>query len=247
MGTIRPANGLPKKGNHSVGVKHQYCEQLGKKANCQVAVSLSVASDTASLPVAYRLFLPKDWAGDADRRAKAGVPGDISFQTKGEIALDQIKAAQAAGITPGVVLADAGYSCCVNAMRLEDVLGKVPTDCANLHVDDPFDVIRNNNHPMALRCRARASSTASIFGPDPVGRLMSVHSEPIDTLQILGFSASRRQAHLAQNGICRPRSILPELRLLTKKRRYPSRPYKTIEQNRYAILPAARLLMVPGG
>jgi len=72
-------------------------------------VSLSVASDTASLPVAYRLFLPKDWAKDGERRAKAGVPDDIIFQTKGEIALDQIKAAQAAGVTPGVVLADAGY------------------------------------------------------------------------------------------------------------------------------------------
>jgi len=101
--------GLPKKGNHSVGVKRQYCGQLGKTANGQVAVSLSVASDTASLPVAYRLFLPKDWAKDGERRAKAGVPDDIIFQTKGEIALDQIKAAQAAGVTPGVVLADAGY------------------------------------------------------------------------------------------------------------------------------------------
>jgi len=101
--------GLPKKGSHSVGVKRQYCGQLGKKANCQVSVSLSVASDTASLPIAYRLFLPKDWAEDGERRAKAGVPDDINFQTKGEIALDQIKAAQAAGITPGVVLTDAAY------------------------------------------------------------------------------------------------------------------------------------------
>lgn len=101
--------GLPKKGNHSVGVKRQYCGQLGKTANCQVAVSLSVASDTASLPIAYRLFLPKDWTEDAERRAKVGVPDDVSFQTKGEIALDQIKAAQAAGVTPGVVLADSGY------------------------------------------------------------------------------------------------------------------------------------------
>ena len=101
--------GLPKKGNHSVGVKRQYCGQLGKKANCQVAVSLSVASDTASLPIAYRLFLPSDWAEDGERRAKAGVPDDVNFQTEGEIALDQIKAAQTASLTPGVVLADAGY------------------------------------------------------------------------------------------------------------------------------------------
>lgn len=101
--------GLPKKGNHSVGVKRQYCGQLGKTANCQVAVSLSVASNTASLPVAYRLYLPKEWAEDGERRIKAGVPDDVTFQTKGEIALDQIKAAKAAGIAPAVVLADAGY------------------------------------------------------------------------------------------------------------------------------------------
>lgn len=101
--------GLPKKGRHSVGVKRQYCGQLGKTANCQVAVSLSVASDTASLPIAYRLFLPQDWADDDERRAKTGVPDDITFQTKGEIALEQIKVALAAGITPGVILGDAGY------------------------------------------------------------------------------------------------------------------------------------------
>lgn len=100
---------IPKKGNHSVGVKRQYCGQLGKTANCQVAVSLSIASDTASLPVAWRLFLPEEWAEDTERRAKAGVPEGIKFQTKGEIALDQIAAAKAAGIPPAVVLADAGY------------------------------------------------------------------------------------------------------------------------------------------
>src|SRR5713226_5609273 len=65
---------FPKKGRHSVGVAHQYCGQLGKQANCQVAVSLSIANDAASLPVAYRLYLPKDWAEDAARRSKVGVP-----------------------------------------------------------------------------------------------------------------------------------------------------------------------------
>ena len=101
--------GLPKKGTHSVGVKRQYCGQVGKTANCQVAVSLSVASNTASLPVAYRLFLPEDWAHDKDRRAKVGVPDDVTFKTKGEIALEQIDAARAADITQGVIVADAGY------------------------------------------------------------------------------------------------------------------------------------------
>src|SRR5438874_550649 len=81
---------FPKQGTHSVGVQHQYCGQLGKQANCQVAVSLSIASHSAALPVAYRLYLPKDWAEDSARRDKAGVPLDISFKTKPEIALEQI-------------------------------------------------------------------------------------------------------------------------------------------------------------
>jgi SRSO17 transposase len=101
--------GFPKKGTHSVGVARQYCGQLGKQDNCQVAVSLSVANDHASLPVAYRLYLPQAWAEDADRRTKTGVPDDLCFATKPQIALEQIRTAQADGIPPGVVLADAGY------------------------------------------------------------------------------------------------------------------------------------------
>jgi SRSO17 transposase len=101
--------GFPKKGQHSVGVARQYCGQLGKQENCQVAVSLSVANDRASLPVAWRLYLPQAWAEDADRCAKAGVPDDLRFATKPQIALEQIRTAQADGIPPGVVLADAGY------------------------------------------------------------------------------------------------------------------------------------------
>ena len=101
--------GFPKKGKHSVGVARQYCGQLGKQDNCQIAVSLSVANDQASLPIAYRLYLPEAWANDPDRRAKAGVPEEVVFQTKPEIALDQIQAALAAGVPRGVVLADAGY------------------------------------------------------------------------------------------------------------------------------------------
>ena len=101
--------GMPKKGRHSVGVTRQYCGQLGKQDNCQVAVSLSAANDHASLPIAYRLYLPQEWADDPDRRAHAGVPDDIVFQTKPQIALDQLSAAQAAGIDAEFVLADAGY------------------------------------------------------------------------------------------------------------------------------------------
>ena len=74
--------GFPKKGKHSVGVARQYCGQLGKQDNCQVAVSLSLANAYASLPVAYRLYLPQDWALDGARRKKVGVPEEIGFQTK---------------------------------------------------------------------------------------------------------------------------------------------------------------------
>jgi SRSO17 transposase len=101
--------GFPKKGVHSVGVARQYCGQLGKQDNCQIAVSLSVANDHASLPVAWRLYLPEGWANDPTRRAKAGVPEDVVFRTKPEIALDQIRTALSTGVPGGVVLADAGY------------------------------------------------------------------------------------------------------------------------------------------
>ena len=101
--------GFPKKGTHSVGVTRQYCGQVGKQDNCRVAVSLSVATWSSSLPVGYRLYLPKDWAADNERREKTEVPEEVVFQTKPEIALDQIRAAVAANLDRGVVLADAAY------------------------------------------------------------------------------------------------------------------------------------------
>src|SRR6195256_5991657 len=101
--------GFPKKGRHSVGVTRQYCGQLGKQDNCQVAVSLSLANHDASLPIAYRLYLPEDWSKDQARRDKAKGPETIAFQTKPAIAIEQIKAAQTAGLPQGVVLMDAGY------------------------------------------------------------------------------------------------------------------------------------------
>ena len=101
--------GFPKKGKHSVGVTRQYCGQVGKQENCRIAVSLSVATWSSSLPIAYRLYLPKDWAEDSERREKAEVPEEVEFQTKPEIALDQIRTAVKAQAPQGVVLADAAY------------------------------------------------------------------------------------------------------------------------------------------
>ena len=100
---------FPKKGRHSVGVARQSCGQLGKPDNCQVAVSLSLATHAASLPVFYRLYLPDDWAADRVCRRKAGVPEEITFQSKPEIALDQIRQAVAAGLPRGSVVMDVGY------------------------------------------------------------------------------------------------------------------------------------------
>ncbi|MGH8830300.1 MAG: IS701 family transposase, partial [Polaromonas sp.] len=101
--------GFPKKGKHSVGVARQYCGQLGKQDNCQVAVSLSLASAGGSIPIAYQLYLPKDWAADPVRRSSTGVPEDMGFATKPEIALAQMRQAVASRLPMGVVLADAGY------------------------------------------------------------------------------------------------------------------------------------------
>jgi SRSO17 transposase len=93
--------GFPKKGKHSVGVTRQYCGQMGKQDNCRVAVSLSVTTEAASMPVAFRLYLPEVWANDPERRNKAGVPEEIAFQTKPQIALAQIQRAKESGVPTG--------------------------------------------------------------------------------------------------------------------------------------------------
>jgi len=96
-------------GRHSVGVARQYCGRLGKQDNCQVAVSLSLASAHGSVPVDYQLYLPEEWASDAKRRRKAKVPPTVQFATKSQIALEQIRAAKQRDLVQGIVLADAGY------------------------------------------------------------------------------------------------------------------------------------------
>ena len=101
--------GFPKQGRHSVGVARQYCGMLGKQDNCQVAVSVSLACQAGSLPVACQLYLPQEWADDPQRRKKAGVPQGLEFATKPAIALAQIEHLMAQGAPRHCVLADAGY------------------------------------------------------------------------------------------------------------------------------------------
>lgn len=101
--------GMPKKGSHSVGVSHQYCGVLGKSANCQVAVTVSLVNATMSVPAGFRLYLPETWARDVERRRDAGVPPEVEFQTKGAIAMAQIDELLLEEIPLAPVVADAGY------------------------------------------------------------------------------------------------------------------------------------------
>ena len=120
--------GFPKKGRHSVGVDRQYCGQIGKQDNCQIAVTLSLANAQASLPIAYRLYLPEAWAQDAVRRSKAGVPQEIGFQTKPEIALDQIRAALADQMPPGLILADSTGGIPFAVLIIRAFMGNIPRE-----------------------------------------------------------------------------------------------------------------------
>jgi SRSO17 transposase len=102
--------GFAKKGEYSVGVTRQYSGTLGRTDNCQVAVSLHLASTKGSGCIAMRLYLPeKEWASDRKRRTAAGVPQEVQFQTKWQIALEQLDVALAAGVRRHPLLADAGY------------------------------------------------------------------------------------------------------------------------------------------
>jgi SRSO17 transposase len=123
---------LVKKGTHSVGVAHQYCGQLGKQANCQALVSLTLAREEIPVAVRLRLYLPEIWAVDKQRRYKCRVPEDVIFRTKWQIALDEIERVLDAGVMFGDVLADAGYGSCtefrraLTAMNLRWVVGVMP-------------------------------------------------------------------------------------------------------------------------
>jgi len=114
---------LVKKGRHSVGVAHQYCGQLGKSANCQALVSLTLAREEMPVAVGLRLYLPEAWANDAAQRRICGVPDDIVFRPKWKIALDEVKRVVAAGVTFGDVLADAGYGTCAEFRKGLSELG----------------------------------------------------------------------------------------------------------------------------
>lgn len=100
---------FPKQGTHSVGVARQYCGALGKTANCQVAVSVHLGTDTGCVPLVWKLFLPEAWTDDLARRAEAGIPPTVRYRSKNELALDALDEVLARGVGSRVVLADSAY------------------------------------------------------------------------------------------------------------------------------------------
>ena len=145
-----------KKGRHSVGVARQYSGRLGKTDNCQVAVSLSLANSYGSVPLDYQLYLPEEWTEDRARCRKAGVPEEIEFRTKGQIAREQIERALTNSVPRGIVLADAGYGAdselrdWLQGRQIEYVLGVRETATVWWGKFQPID-----SPPQATRGRRR--------------------------------------------------------------------------------------------
>jgi len=172
---------LPKQGTHSVGVVRQYCGALGKRANCQVLVSLTLARGEVPVPLALRLYLPEQWALDPERRARAKVPEDVLFRPKGAIALGELDRALAAGVRFGVVLADAGYGTSADfragltARGLTWAVGVLPAQKvypADVTLTPPTKGAtgRPQKHPVPSRASVPAEAMIDGLGPSAFRR-----------------------------------------------------------------------------
>ncbi len=175
---------LPKKGDRSVGVAHQYCGALGKKANCQSLVTLTLASDDVPIPLVLRLYLPESWTDDAGRRAETGIPDQLGFRTKWRIALDELVRLKDAGVNFDTVLADAGYGVCADfraqltKLGLTWAVGIIGTQRAY-----QTDVTTRMSKHVAARGRPRKHPTTS----QPVSKVA-------DIIEGLGSKAFRSVA-----------------------------------------------------
>jgi SRSO17 transposase len=157
---------LPKKGTHSVGVAPQYASALGKTANCQTLVSLTLAKGEVPAMVGLRLFLPETWTGDQARLERAGVPAEYrSPRTKSEIALAELDRLIAAGVRFGAVLADAGYGMGAEFRQALSARG--------LAWRSAFPATRRSTRARSNSCfpspdaAARASGMCRMFRPSP--------------------------------------------------------------------------------
>ena len=209
--------GFPKQGQHSVGVARQYCGQLGKQDNCQVAVSVSVASTAASLPIAYQLYLPEEWAADRARRTKAGVPDTVGFVTKPQMAVAMIRKAVEDQVPVGVVLADAGYG---NDSKCREALTEMGLIYA-VGVQHSMTVRSPGHGPLAAQAVRRwGDGTASHIAATRPGATA-------DNLETTGHAAAGaglqdhllagRRGRMAHFALCpNPRSLGPS-RLLAQQ------------------------------
>lgn len=164
---------LPKKGTHSVGVAHQYCGALGKQANCQCLVSLTLANDDVPAPIALRLFLPQTWTKDPERCKRAKVPSEVAYRAKWKIALEEIDRVRAAGVRFGCVLADAGYGVCaefrqgLTARSLAWAVGILSTQNmypANVKLSMPTNADRRRVHPKVDKAPCSAEKFIEVHG-----------------------------------------------------------------------------------
>jgi SRSO17 transposase len=157
--------GFPKFGRHSVGVTRQYCGALGKVADCQVGVSVNAATDAASCPLDWRLFIPEEWDDDEERRRKAHVPEEIHHRPKWELALEMIDELRCWGLEPPVISADGGFGDItefrqgLDQRELRYVLQvKGPTSAYAQEVEPERPDYRGSGRPPAARYRAKPSS-----------------------------------------------------------------------------------------
>ncbi|MFE1381137.1 IS701 family transposase [Streptomyces sp. NPDC058740] len=164
---------FPKCGTASVGVARQYCGALGKRANCQVAVSVHAATDTASCPLEWELFLPEEWARDDRRRRQAGVPDEVGHVSKGRLALGLLDRLAAQGLAVPVIVADAGYGRSVSfRLELEErgwsyVMAVDPKEIARPAAAEPFQPVYGGLGPPTLpRYRESARPLTSFVTPD---------------------------------------------------------------------------------
>ena len=145
--------GFLKQGTHSVGVQRQYTGTAGKITNCQIGVSLSIATKTEHLPIDFELYLPKSWAEDPLRRKQARIPEEVGFDTKPELALKMLRWAVEDDLPKGVVLADSAYG---DSSDFRDGVRKLELDYA-VGVHGPTKVWRmdtlkrRRGEPISLR------------------------------------------------------------------------------------------------
>jgi SRSO17 transposase len=159
--------GFPKQGKHSVGVKRQYTGTMGKIANCQIGVSLTVSNGLEHLPIDFELYLPEEWANDPARRREAQIPKDVHFKTKVDLALDTLDRAVAAKVPGDIVLADAGYG---RSSKFRDTVRLLGFDYA-VGVDSTTRVVAVGPTGRALPVPTTASAFARQLGKDAFRRI----------------------------------------------------------------------------